>query len=327
MVSRESLQNEGSHSGFSYHFTKPVNWQELEVAFRRSAKGASQRRTALNPTAQKLRRPIFFTRRQPVFSTSNYSSADYSPQLIVANVKRWNLIAGVFLIAGTAFGDDFKTIDGKEYKNVRLSRVEPDGIVFITSSGISKIYFTELPKEVQERFHYDAANAAAYSSWQAANQEAFRKQQEELQRKLAEKNNKYWIDQQSAKNQHGKLLAPGALVADRGQQVEVITHGAQVDITKHLALGNVTVVDFYADWCGPCRQVSPRLEQMAKTDPEIVLRKIDIVDWKTAVVRQYNVHSIPQINVYNRGGHFVGTVVSASDEEVKRYVAQAKTGG
>jgi len=268
-----------------------------------------------------------FTGRQPVFSISNYSSADYSPQLIVANVKRWNLIAGVFLIAGTAFGDDFKTIDGKEYKNVRLSRVEPDGIVFITSSGISKIYFTELPKEVQERFHYDAAKAAAYSSGQAANQEAFRKQQEELQRKLAEKNNKYWIDQQSAKSQHGKLLAPGALVADRGQQVEVITHGAQVDITKHLALGNVTVVDFYADWCGPCRQVSPSLEQMAKTDPEIVLRKIDIVDWKTAVVRQYNIHSIPQINVYNRGGRLVGTVVGADVEKVKRYVAQAKTGG
>ncbi len=262
-----------------------------------------------------------------MFSTSDYSSTDYNPWLTVPNVKTWNLIAGVFLIVGTAFGDDFKTIDGKDYKNVRLSRVEPDGIVLITASGISKIYFTELPKEVRERFHYDAAKAAAYSSWEAANQEAFRKQQAELERKLAEKNNKYWTDQQSAKNQQDKLLASSALVADRGQQVEVITHGAQVDITKHLALGNVTVVDFYADWCGPCRQVSPILEQMAKTDPEIVLRKIDIVDWKTAVVRQYSIHSIPQINVYDRGGRLVGTVVGGDIEKVKRYVAQAKTGG
>jgi thioredoxin 1 len=53
--------------------------------------------------------------------------------------------------------------------------------------------------------------------------------------------------------------------------VEVISHGAQVDITKHLALGNVTIVDFYADWCGPCKQISPSLEQMARTDPEIAL--------------------------------------------------------
>ena len=117
------------------------------------------------------------------------------------------------------------------------------------------------------------------------------------------------------------------LVAGRGQQVEVISHGAQVDIAKHLALGNVTVVDFYADWCGPCKQLSPTLEQMARTDPEIALRKIDIVNWNTAVAKQHNIHSIPQVNVYNRGGRLVGTVVGVSIEEVKRYVAQAKTGG
>jgi thioredoxin 1 len=243
------------------------------------------------------------------------------------NVKTWNLLAAFFLIAGIAFGEDFKTIDGKEYKNVRLSRVEPDGLVLITSWGISKIYFTELPKEVQERFHYDVAKAGAYSSEQVASQEAFQKQQAELERKLAEKNNKYWIDQGSAKNQQSKLQTGAAPAADSGQQVKVITHGAQVDITKHLALGSVTLVDFYADWCPACRQVSPSLEQMAKTDPQIVLRKIDIVNWRTPVVNQYNIHSIPQINVYNRSGHLVGTVVSANIEEVKRYVAQAKTGG
>jgi len=255
-------------------------------------------------------------------------------------MKTWNLLAAFFLIAGIAFGEDFKTIDGKEYKNVRLSRVEPDGIVLITSWGISKIYFTELPKEVQERFDYDAVKAAAYSSEQAAGQEALQRQQAELERKLAERNNKYWIDQESAKNKQDKLrtvaapaagsgqqVKPATPLADRGQQVNVITHGAQVDITKHLALGNVTVVDFYADWCGPCRQVSPSLEQMAKTDPQIVLRKIDIVDWHTPVVKQFSIHSIPQINVYNRGGHLVGAVVGADIEGVKRYVAQAKTGG
>ena len=229
--------------------------------------------------------------------------------------------------ASVALADDFKAIDGKEYKNVTVSRVEPDGIVLITSSGISKVYFTELPKEVQGRFHYDAAKAAAYSADQAATQEAFRKQQEELRRKLVEEKNKYWIGKEPLKNQQGKLRPPAAVVADRGQQVEVITHGAQVDITKHLALGNVTVVDFYADWCGPCKQLSPSLEQMAKTDPDIALRKIDIVDWNTAVVKQYNIHSIPQVNVYNRGGHLVGTIVGANVEEVKRYVAQAKTSG
>jgi hypothetical protein len=59
------------------------------------------------------------------------------------------------LSASFTLADDFKTINGKEYKNVTVSRVEPDGIVLRTKSGIAKVYFIELPKEVQERFHYD----------------------------------------------------------------------------------------------------------------------------------------------------------------------------
>jgi thiol-disulfide isomerase/thioredoxin len=198
----------------------------------------------------------------------------------------------IFLIpffAPVAFADDFRTIAGKEYKNVTVSRIEPDGIVLRTKSGISKIYFVELPKEVQERFHYNATIASAYSA-QAVNR---------------------------------ATLAAGR----RGQAIEVISHGAQVDINQHLALGNVTVVDFYADWCGPCRQLSPSLEQMATTDPEIALRKIDIVNWRTAVVQQFNIHSIPQVNVYDRAGRLVGTVVGTDIGEVKRYVAQAKASG
>src|SRR6058998_259832 len=197
------------------------------------------------------------------------------------------VVASLILCLTTvALADDFKLVSGKEYKNVTVSRVEPDGIVLRTNSGISKVYFVELPKEVQERFHYNAAIAAAYSA-QGARQ--------------------------------------AGLVTGRGQPIEVISHGAQVDINKHLALGSVTVVDFYADWCGPCRQLSPSLEQMARSDPDVALRKVDIVNWRTAVVQQFNIHSIPQVNVYNRGGSLVGTVNGADIDTIKRYVAQAKT--
>jgi len=80
----------------------------------------------------------------------------------------------ILCFASVALADDFKAIDGKEYKNVTVSRVEPDGIVLMSSSGISKVYFTELPKEVQERFHYDPGTAASYSSQQATSQEVYR---------------------------------------------------------------------------------------------------------------------------------------------------------
>ena len=51
------------------------------------------------------------------------------------------------LCVSLALADDFKTIDGKEYKDATVSRVEPDGIVLRTKFGISKVYFVELPKE------------------------------------------------------------------------------------------------------------------------------------------------------------------------------------
>jgi len=53
--------------------------------------------------------------------------------------------------------EDFKTIDGQIYKDATISHVEADGIVLRTKTGISKIYFVELPKDVQERFHYGSA--------------------------------------------------------------------------------------------------------------------------------------------------------------------------
>jgi hypothetical protein len=63
----------------------------------------------------------------------------------------------VVCFASVALADDFKTIQGKEYKNVTVTRVEPDGIVLESKSGISKVYFVELPKDIQERFHYGSA--------------------------------------------------------------------------------------------------------------------------------------------------------------------------
>src|SRR6266516_322444 len=91
--------------------------------------------------------------------------------------SRMKILIGVPLFfASLALADDFKAIDGKEYKNVTVSRVEPDGIVVRTKSGISNVYFIELPKDVQERFHYNAAIAPGHSASKAA----FQNQQAEL---------------------------------------------------------------------------------------------------------------------------------------------------
>jgi hypothetical protein len=88
----------------------------------------------------------------------------------------------ILCLAAAALSEDFKTVNGKEYKDATITRVEPDGIVVKTNTGVTKIYFTELPKDVQEHFHYDSGKATSYSAEQAASYTAYQKQQDETQR-------------------------------------------------------------------------------------------------------------------------------------------------
>jgi chromosome segregation ATPase len=110
--------------------------------------------------------------------------------------------------AAAALCEDFKTVNGKEYKDATVTRVEPDGVIVKTNSGITKIYFSELPKDVQEHFHYDAEKAASYSAEQAANYTAYQKQQEETRRQqedAAAKNNAAVAARQAATNRSQTL--------------------------------------------------------------------------------------------------------------------------
>ena len=84
---------------------------------------------------------------------------------------------------------------GKQYKNATVVRVEPDGLLISFSGGIVKIPFTELPKDVQDRYHYDpekatAAQAAEVASIQQTNQhiEESDKQREEIKQQKALEN-------------------------------------------------------------------------------------------------------------------------------------------
>ena len=116
----------------------------------------------------------------------------------------------ILCFTSAAVAEDFTMVNGKEYTEATVTRVDPDGIVVKTKSGITKLYFTELPKEVQERFHYDPAKAASYSSEQIANYTAYQKQQEETQRRQAEadaKNKAIFEQQQTARNHTQALQA------------------------------------------------------------------------------------------------------------------------
>ena len=71
----------------------------------------------------------------------------------------------------------------------------------------------------------------------------------------------------------------------------------------------VVLLDFYADWCGPCRMVGPVIEEIAKEHPEILVGKIN-VDEEEALSARFSVMSIPTL-VVMKGGKVVRQVAGA----------------
>jgi thiol-disulfide isomerase/thioredoxin len=110
-----------------------------------------------------------------------------------------------------------------------------------------------------------------------------------------------------------------------GEKVKVIGHGQKIDLAKCLVAGQVTIVDFYADWCGPCRQLGPQLEKIAKEDPQVVLRKMDIVQWGTPVTQQFGINAIPHVQVYGKTGKLIGEFAGGNVQELRALIAKGKS--
>ncbi len=91
------------------------------------------------------------------------------------------------------------------------------------------------------------------------------------------------------------------------------TFAAEVERARGL-----TVVDFWAAWCGPCRMLAPIVEQVAaEVEGRAVVGKLD-VDANPETAARYNVRSIPSV-LFFRDGELVDTVVGVLP---KRALAQ-----
>ena len=60
------------------------------------------------------------------------------------------------------------------------------------------------------------------------------------------------------------------------------------------------LVDFYADWCGPCRAVSPLIDQIANETQSVKIGKVN-VDEQPEIASMYGVMSIPTLIVFKNG--------------------------
>lgn len=133
-----------------------------------------------------------------------------------------------------------------------------------------------------------------------------------------------WIPQREQQARERERIAAAARAALNGsvagaagptspshERVRDIRQGGKaVDLASVVVPGKITVVDFYADWCGPCRQIAPHLVDLATRNADVHVVKIDIVNWESEVARQHSIRSIPHLRVFDRSGRPVGSPTS-----------------
>jgi thioredoxin 1 len=123
---------------------------------------------------------------------------------------------------------------------------------------------------------------------------------------------------------------------------------ATVDITKEsfektITENDIVLIDFWASWCGPCKQFAPVFESLSESHPEAVFAKINTEE-QQELAGHFQIRSIPtlmifreQIIVFSQAGAIppaaledvLGKVVALDMDDVRRQVAAqaAKEGG
>ena len=91
------------------------------------------------------------------------------------------------------------------------------------------------------------------------------------------------------------------------------------DEIKH----GVTLVDFYADWCGPCRMIAPIVEKLSSDySGKAKVAKLDIEAAQTTTAN-LNVTSIPTIIIFKDGGEFERVVGLRDENTLKKMLEKA----
>lgn len=72
------------------------------------------------------------------------------------------------------------------------------------------------------------------------------------------------------------------------------------DFRAVISKPNLTVVDFYASWCGPCKRIAPQIDELAQQKPDVNFVKVD-VDQAREISQQYPVRAVPTILFFRNG--------------------------
>ncbi|MFM7180940.1 MAG: thioredoxin family protein [Verrucomicrobiales bacterium] len=98
--------------------------------------------------------------------------------------------------------------------------------------------------------------------------------------------------------------------------------GGKAHYIQEADYARLVLVDFYADWCGPCRGLAPTLSTLASENPDRLLVIKVNVDGSRSLASRLGVQGIPDIRFY-RGGKQIDSMVGAAPLEDMRRIVQA----
>ncbi len=91
--------------------------------------------------------------------------------------------------------------------------------------------------------------------------------------------------------------------------------------TEVLNSSTAVVVDFYATWCGPCRMLSPILEELSNEMKNIKFASVN-VDESSSLAEKYGIFSIPCIIIFKDGKEFKRNIGFVPKEEIQNFLGE-----
>ena len=103
-------------------------------------------------------------------------------------------------------------------------------------------------------------------------------------------------------------------MSTHSQTPREVEHADETSFERQVLGSDVPVlVDFYADWCVPCRMLAPTLEELVREMPDAKIVKVN-VDQSPQLAARYRVNSIPSLLVFN-GGEVTAEHVGLADKD------------
>lgn len=125
----------------------------------------------------------------------------------------------------------------------------------------------------------------------------------------------------------GKGAYIGAVEFPAALDVQEISEaGEDVELKDFIVPGKVTVFDFHARWCGPCKVVNRHMLTVLQENDDVALRKIDVVDWDTPVAKHYlkKVADLPYVIVYGSKGKKVTDITGLNLAKLDQAIAKGR---